>query len=73
MIYLTYCKKLCKCHDVPPPITTINKKRKYYGMDRSSYWAMLEQGSGRHVKGKRNTHCLSIISASHFPITWKPF
>jgi hypothetical protein len=23
MIYLIYCKKLCKCHNVPPPSTTI--------------------------------------------------
>jgi hypothetical protein len=32
MIYLIHCKSFCKCHNVPPHITTINnnnKKRKY--------------------------------------------
>jgi hypothetical protein len=24
-IYLIYCKKLCKCYNVPPPSTTIIK------------------------------------------------
>jgi hypothetical protein len=27
MIYLIHCKKFCKCHNVPPPSTTINKIR----------------------------------------------
>jgi hypothetical protein len=26
MIYLIYCMKFCKCHNVPPPSTTIKKK-----------------------------------------------
>jgi hypothetical protein len=26
MTYLIHCKNLCKCHNVPPPITTIKKK-----------------------------------------------
>jgi hypothetical protein len=26
MIYLIYCKNLYKCHNVPPPITTIKEK-----------------------------------------------
>jgi hypothetical protein len=25
MIYLIYCKNFCKCHNVPPPSTTIKK------------------------------------------------
>jgi hypothetical protein len=25
MIYLICCKNLCKCHNVPPPSTTIKK------------------------------------------------
>jgi hypothetical protein len=25
MIYLIHCKQLCKCHNVPPPITTIKR------------------------------------------------
>jgi hypothetical protein len=33
MIYLIYCKNLCKCHNVPSPSTTINRKkiRKSFG------------------------------------------
>jgi hypothetical protein len=27
MIYLIQCKNLCKCHNVPPPSTTIKKKK----------------------------------------------
>jgi hypothetical protein len=27
MIYLIYCKDICKCHNVPPPSTTIKKKK----------------------------------------------
>jgi hypothetical protein len=27
MIYLTHCKNLCKCYNVPTPSTTILKKR----------------------------------------------
>jgi hypothetical protein len=27
MIHLIHCKNLCKCHSVPPPSTTIKKKR----------------------------------------------
>jgi hypothetical protein len=26
MIYLIHCDNLCKCHNVPPPITTIKEK-----------------------------------------------
>jgi hypothetical protein len=25
MIYLIYCKNFCKCHNVPPPSTTMKK------------------------------------------------
>jgi hypothetical protein len=25
---MIYCKNFCKCHNVPPPSTTINKKEK---------------------------------------------
>jgi hypothetical protein len=28
MIYLIHCKNLCKCYNVPPPRTTIKKKKK---------------------------------------------
>jgi hypothetical protein len=28
MIYLMHCNNLCKCHIVPPPITTIKEKNK---------------------------------------------
>jgi hypothetical protein len=28
MIYFTYCKNLCNCHNVPPPSTITMKKRK---------------------------------------------
>jgi hypothetical protein len=27
MIYFMCCKNFCKCHNVPPPRTTIEKKR----------------------------------------------
>jgi hypothetical protein len=27
MIYLMHCKNLCKCYNVPPPSTTIKKKK----------------------------------------------
>jgi hypothetical protein len=27
MIYLIHCKKLYKCHNVPPPSTTIKEKK----------------------------------------------
>jgi hypothetical protein len=27
-IYLVYCKKFCKCHNIPPSSTTILKKRR---------------------------------------------
>jgi hypothetical protein len=27
MIYLIYCKNFCKCHNVPPPSTTIKKSK----------------------------------------------
>jgi hypothetical protein len=26
MIYLMYCNNFCKCHNVPPPGTTIKRK-----------------------------------------------
>jgi hypothetical protein len=26
MIHLIHCKNLCKCHNVPPPSTTIKRK-----------------------------------------------
>jgi hypothetical protein len=29
VIYLIHCKNLCKCHNVPPPSTTIKEKKKY--------------------------------------------
>jgi hypothetical protein len=29
MIYLIHCNNLCKCHNVPLPITTIKKKKTY--------------------------------------------
>jgi hypothetical protein len=32
MIYLIHCKDLCKCHNVPPPITTIKKKNLFIHM-----------------------------------------
>jgi hypothetical protein len=28
MLYLIHCKNLCKCHNVPPPSTTIKGKKK---------------------------------------------
>jgi hypothetical protein len=28
MIYLIYCKKFCKCHNIPSPSTTVKKKKK---------------------------------------------
>jgi hypothetical protein len=28
IVYLIYCKNFCKCHNVPPPSTTIKKKEK---------------------------------------------
>jgi hypothetical protein len=30
MIYLKYCKNSLKCYNVPPPGTTIKKKKKTY-------------------------------------------
>jgi hypothetical protein len=30
MIYLTYCKNLCKCYSVPPPSTTIIIKENFH-------------------------------------------
>jgi hypothetical protein len=27
MIYLIFCKNICKCHNVPPPRTAIKKKK----------------------------------------------
>jgi hypothetical protein len=27
MMYLIYCKNFCKCHNVPPPNTTIRKAK----------------------------------------------
>jgi hypothetical protein len=27
IIYLIHCKKLCKCHNLPPPRTIINKNK----------------------------------------------
>jgi hypothetical protein len=27
MIYSIHCKKICKCHNVPPPSTTIKGKK----------------------------------------------
>jgi hypothetical protein len=27
MMYWIHCKKLCKCHSVPPPSTTIKGKK----------------------------------------------
>jgi hypothetical protein len=27
MIYLIHCNNLCKCHSVPPPITTTKEKK----------------------------------------------
>jgi hypothetical protein len=27
MIYLIHCKNFCKCHNVPPPRTTIKEKK----------------------------------------------
>jgi hypothetical protein len=27
MVYLIHCKDLCKCHNVPPPSTTIKGKK----------------------------------------------
>jgi hypothetical protein len=29
MIELIHCKNPCKCHNVPPPSTTIKKKNKF--------------------------------------------
>jgi hypothetical protein len=31
IIYLIHCKKLCKCHNVPLPNTTVKEKRKSAG------------------------------------------
>jgi hypothetical protein len=28
MMYLTYCKNFCKCHNIPPPSTIIKKLEK---------------------------------------------
>jgi hypothetical protein len=33
MIYLIHCKNLCKCYNLPPPSTTIVKKRR-----KQIYW-----------------------------------
>jgi hypothetical protein len=30
MIYLIYCKNICKCHNEPPPSTTIKKENTFY-------------------------------------------
>jgi hypothetical protein len=27
VIYLIYCKNLCKCHNIPPPSTTIKRMK----------------------------------------------
>jgi hypothetical protein len=35
MIYLIYCKNFCKCHNVPPPSTTI-KNNSYQTINRGS-------------------------------------
>jgi hypothetical protein len=43
MMYLIYCKNLCKCHDVPPPSTTIkllkntNKMHLLFGAKNSTF------------------------------------
>jgi hypothetical protein len=36
MIYLIYCKNICKCHNVPPPSTTIKKEKKFFKKTLSS-------------------------------------
>jgi hypothetical protein len=33
MIYLIHPENLCKCHDVPPPITTIKGKKSHFFED----------------------------------------
>jgi hypothetical protein len=34
MIYLVYCKNLCKCHSIPPSRTTIKGKKSYYTLTK---------------------------------------
>jgi hypothetical protein len=36
MIYLIHCKNFCKCHNVPPPSTTIKKKKNTEKINRTS-------------------------------------
>jgi hypothetical protein len=32
MLNLIHCKNFCKCHNVPPPITTIKGKKRTWAM-----------------------------------------
>jgi hypothetical protein len=37
MVYLIHCNNLCKCHNVPPPITTIKEKKEPAGKIKNIY------------------------------------
>jgi hypothetical protein len=49
MIYLIYCKNFCKCHNVPPPNTTIKKRLKIQ-LKKRKY--IFDKGDQEHTKGK---------------------
>jgi hypothetical protein len=50
MIYLIHCKNLCKCHNVPPPSTTIKEKNKYILKKKKNHFKWIKPGS----KGPRS-------------------
>jgi hypothetical protein len=46
LIYLIHCKNICKCHNIPPSSTTINKqknKKKTFGTKTMSLLPILGQ------------------------------
>jgi hypothetical protein len=66
MIYMMHCNNLCKCHNVPPPITTIMEKNSIREKERKGRGRIqsyrLSLSSRKKRKATRCVPCFSIFA-----------
>jgi hypothetical protein len=74
MIYLIYCKNFCKCHNAPPPSTTITTKENWGNGDMAQVVKSLSSNSSTTKTEKetniKNKNKQKLGSTSFIAIFW---
>jgi hypothetical protein len=62
MIYLIYCKNICKCHNVPHPAQQLKKKKRtlHMSLEKNRAPAMVSHG-GEEYMGRGSKYIIYFI------------